>query len=220
MVQSSKINWSDNFQRVNEDSSNWAQQAKRLMAAADTLRWTLFQSQNEPALVQIMIDIPISGTQYNGALVGAYLLLSGLALENLCKAVLVAAAPSEVTEMNKPSDPRKLSKTLRTHILKRLMDDAMKIAAKLARVDLPCRSPLNDDEKRLIERLTAFAEWGRYIAPTNHLQWEQAASNDVMRNHTDAERDVIDSLYKWLFKLHSAVQLECYDPSAGCSRPI
>ena len=127
--------------------AEWSRKADGLLDVASMLRPT----------VEGYWKLPASKRAAKESVVATHLLICGLAIENLLKAVVLAERGDELRdEVNKTS---KLPQVLRTHNIPEL--------CKLVRFELA-----NPDESILWERLTRTIEWdGRYPAPTKAMSF-------------------------------------------------
>jgi len=125
------------FERAAAEPLTWRLTAESLAQAARVLLPSI-----EEHMRATLAGEPLSGEP---PLTGVYMLLIGLAVENLVKGLLVARHDG-------PTSDGKLAKDLKSHQLLDLLKRA--------------RIRLDDDQSYLVQRLEAFVVWaGRYPVP-------------------------------------------------------
>jgi hypothetical protein len=132
------------------------------------------------------IDTPIRKDQGKGDTSKIHIyyrtasLLMGLSLETLAKAIIVKRSPLLSTEVRFP-------KNLDTHVLTDLF--------------IEVRSDFNEEEKQVLNRLTAAIIWvSKYPVPKKTSGWQ---INNLLRNDNDFV--VFEELRKKLLKIESLI---------------
>jgi hypothetical protein len=146
------------FEILGQEPHSWLMEATLLKRAADLVR---------QELTKMFAAFPHGSPPYEDiALCKSYMLLSGLALENLAKGIIVGRNPGVVT-------PDTFN--LKGHNLLQLSHQAA--------------LPLSDNERKLLDRLTDFIEWaGRYPI---HLK----AAKNIPQSFGPTDFEPIDHLF-------------------------
>ena len=136
----SKQNTEELFENIGNDSLHWLAQAKGLKMIADTILPLLQEELSIPPAIQ--------GTQQKRlAYVGSYMLLTGLAFENLIKGILIGRDPTLVTK-------EKIESGILTRKGHGITEGAENIIS------------LTTDELQLLNRIEEYLFWaGRYPLP-------------------------------------------------------
>jgi hypothetical protein len=156
-------NWQAVAQESAQDPGNWLFAADTLKESADVLLRTSEEARRKlvdafkadrPDLAETLADI--AGEPF---LLPVYLLLAGLAIENVAKGIAVAHDPTHI----KPGKGGSLTKW--GHIGAQLFDEL--------------GIPLDEAETALVERLRDYVIWaGRYPAPQTGKQLEASRVPD------------------------------------------
>lgn len=155
-----KENAEELFETIGKDSGAWLAQAKQMKIGADTILPTL---QNE-----LLIPPAFPGTQTKRlAYIDSYMLLTGLAFENVIKGILIGRDPTLVTK-----------ERIESGILGRkghgIEDGAKGIIS------------LNAQELQLLKRIEEFLFWaGRYPLPLNFGSYFNSTTQGLRSYRSD-----------------------------------
>jgi hypothetical protein len=175
VMMTNKQNAEELFEIIGKDSQCWLAQAKELKMIADTILPNL----------QTELTIPPSypGTQQKRlAYVGSYMLLTGLALENAIKGILIGRDPTLVTK-----------EKIESGILGRKGHGIAEGAEKII--------GLTAAESQLLKRIEEYLLWaGRYPLPIKSGMFFNSEVQEL-RTYMSSDRNSINELFERLVQV-------------------
>ncbi len=165
------------YSLMEQDAPAWLDKANQLKASADVLY----------AEFKRIIELPpVARVLETKAFVNGYMLLTGLAFENLIKGVLIARNPQIIDHVKsgKGALPRDLVRAWKTHQLVPLLREVRK---------------LSPEEADLLKRLTGFVRWGsRYLVPWDSATYHRSVEEAMRQLRVPEDAALIDCLFQAL----------------------
>ncbi len=160
----------ETFEIAGKDAQRWLAQARQLRISADIIKREL---QNE---IPIMSVAPEADERFL-ALMKSFMMLTGMAIENLMKGVLIGRDPSLVNQL-----------LISDKLLPRGGHGISQRAKEIC--------PLDNEELDLLKRLEEFLFWaGRYVMPLKSRVYLASQTPENLLSFTDTDFHAIENIY-------------------------